>query len=248
MDLLIASSVALMITYIYSKNRVVGFLAWITFAIACISRIPYFLSLKDYYNIAVFSLASVFFAIISYSILKKNSNTFVEVTSFSALACLVYFPFAFIEPLKAGIIGITANLTAKLGSLIGFAMRVEDSIIVMNGSNIKIILACTAIESISLFSGATLGINADLNRRIKAFLVSVPVIYVLNLIRNVFVIVATAYSLFGSNSFYIAHNIIAKVFSTIALIIIAYEVFKILPELADLIYSLKREIIECLKS
>lgn len=95
----------------------------------------------------------------------------------------------------------------------------------------------------ALFTGATLGIKAGLSRKIRAFLVSVPVIYILNLFRNVFVTVSFAYSWFGENSFYIAHHVVAKILSTIALIVIAYMVFRFLPELAELIYSLKDEIL-----
>ncbi len=247
MDLTIASTIALMILYVYTKNRILGCLAWISFAIASVIRIPYFLELNDYYNTVVFSLAFVFFSIMSYSILRRNSKTFVEVTTFSVLSCLAYFPFEFIEILKTYIVNATARLTAILGNLMGFPMRFEGAIVYIDDCRIEIILACTAIESIALFTGATLGVNADLNKRIKAFLVSVPVIYVLNLFRNVFVIVSTAYAWFGVDSFYVAHHVLAKVFSTIALVFIALAVFKLLPELYELIHALKDEIVMSLE-
>jgi len=99
----------------------------------------------------------------------------------------------------------------------------------------------------SLFAGATLGIKADISRKIKAFIFSVPLIYILNLFRNVFVITAYGYAWFGDASFYIAHNVIAKVLATLALIFISLMVFKELPELEDLIFNLKGEIEEVLR-
>jgi len=240
-EVIAAISLLPMIAYVRMRKRLLGFTAWFIFAIACLTKIPDYIKAVDYYNTAVFLLAFIFFLLLSVSILKKNSEVFVEVTAFSALACAVYFPFAFVSSLNTWIINTTATLTVTLGNFIGFSMENYGDEIVLNGKKVQIILACTAIESIALFTGATLGIKADRMRKVKAFLISVPVIYILNLFRNVFVSVAFAYSWFGENSFYIAHHVVAKVLSTIALILIAYTVFRILPELAELIYSLKDE-------
>lgn len=245
---LVALSVAFMLLYVYTRKRIAGSTAWSIFALACFLKVLDYVAGGDYYNTAVFSLAFIFFLTLSFAIFRLNSATFVEVTAFSALACIIYFPFAFNAYLKSWLIGVTAELTVKLGNSLGYPMSLKESTISLNGRNVEIILACTAIESISLFSGATLGIKAELKRKVAALLVSVPTIYVLNLFRNVFVTASFAYSWFGENSFYIAHHIIAKILSTLALIMIAYTVFRILPELADLIYSLKNEMIRSVRA
>ncbi len=237
-----ALSLIPMAIYIITKERLAGFAAWLIFAIACLTKVPDFLRVEDYYNTVIFVMAFAFFLVMAISIFQRNSEVFIEVTAFSALACAVYFPFAFLSPLNSWLINITAQLTVTLGNLLGFAMKHENGTILLGNKSVRIILACTAIESMALFTGATLGIRASFSRKIRAFLVSVPVIYILNLFRNVFVTVSFAYSWFGENSFYIAHHVIAKILSTIALILIAYMVFKFLPELAELIYSLKDEI------
>ncbi|MEZ5334908.1 MAG: hypothetical protein R2741_06585 [Methanolobus sp.] len=54
-------------------------------------------------------------------------------------------------------------------------------------------------------------------------------IHILNIIRDVFVIVAYGYQWFGPNSFEIAHHTIAKIGSGVALFVIAYVVMRILP-------------------
>jgi|Deesub1362A_J573_1020465.scaffolds.fasta_scaffold00467_7 archaeosortase A (PGF-CTERM-specific) len=240
--LLVAISVFFMLLYVFSKREIAGFTGWLFFALLCAVKVPEYIAGEDYYNTGVFALASAFFAVLAYSILRNNSQVFLDVTSFSALACLIYFPFAIDATLNAWIIDTTAILTAKLGNLLGYSMIAEGKMVYLEKHAVEIILPCTAIESISLFAGATLGIRAAINRKIAAFLISVPVIYILNLIRNIFVILSFTYSWFGDNSFYIAHHIIAKIFSTLALILIAYAVFRFLPELAELIYSLKDEI------
>ncbi|MEM3698343.1 MAG: archaeosortase A, partial [Archaeoglobaceae archaeon] len=159
-----------------------------------------------------------------------------------ALSGAIYFPFVFFETLGEILIEITAYLTWALGNALGFPISLYRKTLELGNAGVEIILPCTAIESVSLFSGATLGIRADLSRKIKAFLVSVPVIYFLNLLRNVFVTVSYAYLWFGENSFYIAHHVISKILALVSLMLIAYVVFRILPELAELIYSVKDEI------
>ena len=101
----------------------------------------------------------------------------------------------------------------------------------MNGRSVEIILACTAIESIALFAGVILSVQAPLGRRLAALAASTISIYLLNIVRNGFVLMAYGWSWFGSDSFDIAHNIIAKAGSTGALLAISYLVFLLLPEL-----------------
>ena len=53
---------------------------------------------------------------------------------------------------------------------------------------------------------------------------------------------AYGWSWFGEGSFDIAHNIIAKMGSTLALLVISYLVFLLLPELLSIIDELAAEI------
>ncbi len=151
---------------------------------------------------------------------------------------------------------------------------------------VQIILACTAIQSIMIFVGGILALQSPkpgdgtsgkpnvfhrLNhtynaRRWWAFLLTVPLIYVLNLFRNTIIIwmsgqdQAVMYSQDGAvtnwlcstvaycglspdvadnyAAFWFSHNVIGKGGSLLALIIIAFIVFRILPELYDSIIGL----------
>jgi archaeosortase A (PGF-CTERM-specific) len=66
-------------------------------------------------------------------------------------------------------------------------------------------------------------------------MVSIPTIYILNIVRDAFVLTATGNQWFGlpANSFYVSHDVIAKFGSLLALMLISYLVFLILPELLD---------------
>lgn len=245
MDIFIVFSIAAMLLFIALKNRFLGGIAWAIFGVAWVVRVPYYISINDYFNTFLLILAFLFFVLLAITIAtsKKYMNVFLDVTAFSALAALVYFPFTFSSFLNQAIIELVAEQTVILANWLGFQMvRMGDKIL-LNDHHIRIILACTGIESIALFAGATLGIKSESNsRKLKAFLISVPVIYVLNLLRNIFVTVSFSYSWFGENSFYIAHHVISKLLATAALILISLGVFKVLPELADLIFGVKEAI------
>lgn len=131
---------------------------------------------------------------------------------------------------------------------------------------IQIILACTAVQSIMIFVGGILalqpprmgdGLSGKLaqfgrlsatyqNRRVWALLLTIPLIYVLNLFRNVLIIwmsgqeeaVPILWMSGHEDVFWFSHNVIGKGGSLVALIIIAFIVFQILPELYDSIIGL----------
>ncbi|AGK60257.1 archaeosortase A, PGF-CTERM-specific [Archaeoglobus sulfaticallidus PM70-1] len=244
MDFIIVISAALMFAFVISKNSIIGGFSWILFGFGWITKLPYYLDIGDYFNSVIIVSAFILFTLIGIAIIAERDvsrlNTFLNLSAFSALSAIFYFPFAMNGFLGDFLISKTAQLTVMLANFLGYNIQMYgDRILYLNGKCVEIILACTGIESIALFAGATLGMRADWSRKLKAFMVSVPVIYVLNLLRNVFITVSFGYSWFGENSFYIAHHIISKILATLALILISLTVFRILPELADLIYDLK---------
>ncbi|HIP63433.1 MAG TPA: archaeosortase A [Archaeoglobus profundus] len=242
-------SITLMILFVLTRNRIVGCIAWISFSLVWLLKAPMYYEIKDYYNLCLVLLAFLFFLFLGITIFKSERiSTFIDVTRFSALSALFYYIFA-LTTLKDLLIYIVTTQTVSLANMLGYPFQaINHNIIELNDKMVEIILACTGIESMALFAGATLGVNAELGRKVKAFLISVPVIYVLNLFRNVFVVSAYGYSWFGENSFYIAHHVISKILATIALILISLAVFRILPELADLINDLKDEMVEVWRS
>ncbi|HEX9709931.1 MAG TPA: hypothetical protein VGB42_08220 [Candidatus Thermoplasmatota archaeon] len=136
------------------------------------------------------------------------------------------------------------------------------------GSGVSIILACTAFEAIAIFLGAVYatrmradpweGFNvanparvdrlrkmgAD-RRKLYALLLTVPVIWVLNLVRNAGVIFlynehtldAQAAAL-GMTGFEFAHVVLGKGLSFVALVAIAFVLFRTCPEILDNINGL----------
>ena len=260
--LMIASSV---IPRTLRVHKLIGGIGWGVFSIHWGYQPLHYVEILDYANAVLTFVFALFCLLVAYimfreyregpRIIKNNRemihsevSTQIEedslditsmLTSASSLGALVYFPFANFSSLNTWIIG---NVTSQVVWVLQYfeipAYLKAWNMISLNGYTVEIILACTAIESIALFMGLIAAARAPLNRLIMAFVVSVPVIYVLNLIRDIFVVVAYGEQWFGADSFIIAHNYIAKAGSGIALFIISYAVLKILPELLGMIDGL----------
>jgi archaeosortase A (PGF-CTERM-specific) len=224
---------------IRGRNKfLIGGVGWILFSVYWSSLISYYFGINDLFNVVLIILISIFCLIIAlYMIRERKDDVLLTVTKLAAITCLIYFPLAEIELLNRSIISLTAKITCLSLNLLGIPAELYSSTIQLGNISVGIILACTAIESIAFFTGVIMSVNADLRRKMRAILVSVPVIYILNIIRNVFVVTACGYEWFGSpsHSFYIAHHVLAKIGSTIALLVIAYAVISILPEVLNMI-------------
>ena len=176
---------------------------------------------------------------------RREEDSLYTLTKIALIAAVFYFPFAEITFLGDSLIYITAKITAILLNIFNVGVyMVPPSCIYTTDSSfhaiyqpITIILACTAIQGMVIFIGLIFGVKAPIRRKLKAFFVSVPVIYALNIFRDVFVSAAYFEHWFGPplDSFFIAHNVIARIFALLALIAIAYAVFKILPEALDFV-------------
>jgi archaeosortase A (PGF-CTERM-specific) len=254
-----------------SYKMPVGSIGWIFFAVYWALQPLYYIKEGDFsmvilmFVVALICLIIAHLMYITYLKSKKGmlhdnptniTKTLMATTTVTAIGALFYYPFAQIESLNHYIISTVTSQTFWLSQQAGFpVIRIDWNIIMLNGYQVEIILACTAIESIALFFGLILGIKADKKKVFLALMASIPVIYILNLIRNTFVIGAYGYKWFGtgpmivqlfgheyflhqSASFYIGHHIIAKGGSGIALFFIAYAVLKLLPELLNLIDNL----------
>ncbi|MBE8539129.1 archaeosortase A [Geoglobus acetivorans] len=237
-------SLAFMAIFIFTRNRLSGFLGWHFFGLSWLFKVPHYLEISDYFNTGVMVLAFLTFTFLGLTIFRTDRlEVFISATSVALISSFVYFSFS-LTPLKAILIEHTRDTTVWLARNLGFEFTPFGyNLIEYMGKYVEIILACTGIESMALFAGIAISTSAELKRRFYAFMASVPVIYVLNLLRNVFIVAAFGGEWFGPESFYIAHHVISKVLATIALIVISLTVFRFLPEFADMIFNLKDEVV-----
>ncbi|MGB3907135.1 MAG: archaeosortase A [Methanomethylovorans sp.] len=247
----ISISLMLLSVILSVKNRykrLIGASGWAIFSIHWIQQPLHYGAIDDYVNVALTIMMSLFCLLIAHTMYVQYTNRYMPAkgeiditymaTNAIAIGSMFYFPFAEIPVLKEWLIGtVTSNVMWTLGML-GIAAQRTGNMITYNGHTVEIILGCTAIESIALFIGLIASVSAPMKKLLSAFMVSVPIIYILNILRDVFVVVAYGEMWFGPNSFEIAHHMIAKAGSGIALFVIAYIVMRILPEILELIDGL----------
>jgi archaeosortase A (PGF-CTERM-specific) len=184
-------------------------------------------------------------AYLAYVMVKDERESLMVLTRSAVISGIFYFPFSYFPWLGNWLIQVTTDITLASVNALGQNAVANGDVITLNGVKVQIILACTAIQSIALFVGVVGCVRAPLDRRLKAFMVSVPVIYILNIVRNTFVISAYGGQWFqiapgtimewtGETadyaSFFWAHNVLAEAGSLIALVVISYAVITLLPE------------------
>jgi archaeosortase A (PGF-CTERM-specific) len=236
----------------HEKKHLITAAGWAVFAMYWATQ-PEFLYYNEEGDIvnAVFCIVGVYFLfyIAYHEYLSHTRKEEVKSLTFLAgstfIAGFFYFLIEKIPVFAGSLIKVVADQTVWVMKAIGYNVRAGaisygDTITVpvyFNGNHsVQLILACTGLQSMMIFIGVIAALRGvDTRRRVKAFMVTVPVIYVLNIVRNVGVIYGVEVL---HQTFYFMHNVVGKAGSLIALIVLAYLAFDILPELYDSIYSI----------
>jgi archaeosortase A (PGF-CTERM-specific) len=249
---------------------------WTFIVLTLFALLPEFFK-EDNFMYPLIAALSVPFLLVTAKYLLAEDERVIHLSRAAAVAFLIYAPFGFAEvPVFAWLgnqlISLVVNQILWILGLLNFAVTqtcmdpvtqlgldpsacgdlMRDTI-TRNGYSVQIILGCTGIQSIAILLGVAAAVPTTLRQKILAFLIVAPTIYILNLLRNVFVIMAYTDQWFpywkevagngdpGYESFFWAHNFIAEVTALIFLIIIAYNLFTVIPELgqfADDLYQL----------
>src|SRR4030067_1305776 len=222
-----------------------GGAGWIFLSIYLSMQPGTYIELQDYVNaflVLLAAAASLFIAYIMFNARDKKEGgyeVFISLSRASAVGGIIYFLFAEIGFLNSMIISTVTDQAIWVTGKFGFPVeQIAWNEFAVNGLVVEIILACTAIESIALFSGiisSAAGVSAA--QKFRAFMISVPVVYLLNVIRVSFTASAYGFSWFGTpdESFHISEHIITKAGSLLALILILYILLKMLPVVADML-------------
>ncbi len=241
----------------------ISILGWICLGLFWWIEVEYYILIQDPVNALICAAALPFFGYLAYheylSIIWKESYEPLRwLAAMTVVAGGIYF---FVErvPLLAGwLIHLVAEQSVwflhifDLETSLGSIDYGEGSRYYRSGSeheevrvsveaawkhplapSVNIVLACTALQSMIIFVGGVICTKAPFRSRLNGFLVTVPPIYVLNLIRNAVVIWLTYEHVWGDDTFFWAHAVIGKVGSLIALIFLAIAVFHFLPEMQD---------------
>lgn len=238
--------ICFLLSYVFTKKRQKTYLRAIGYALVTLSLIlyiPYNIFTEQSIVESVLSFLGVVLGlyvikiIISQKSLLERTSLMILMTSI--LLILTYT----VSPLQNFLIESVAGETSRILRILGYETRIiEESgntYISFPSSDLKtqIVLACTGIGSIAMFIGLSISASSfSLKKRLGLAAFTSSIIYVLNIIRNVFI--ASAYggqwlhiapdfigSIFGRRgewvSYYIADRIIAQLASAVFLIIFA---------------------------
>ena len=135
-------------------------------------------------------------------------------------------------------------LTTQLGDA-GFHAPLLDQ--TSGQPTVSFVMACSAAQSMAVFIGALFAIRtAPWQRRMRALLVTVPTIFVLNTFRNAGIVwlhvTYPQWELLGVTMFDFAHSYAAKAGSLFAMFLMALVLFDLLPEMHRHIMRLMKPI------
>jgi len=220
-------------------------IGWIFIVLFLFAELPYYFSINNFLYPTMAAL-SVPFLYITVKYLLNDDRRVISLSRAAAVAFLIYAPFEYIPTLGNWLISVVIGQVVVLLDMLGHAVTLTDwNIIARNSLRVEIILACTGVQSIAIMLGVAAAVSTTVRQKLAAFLLITPTIYILNLLRNVFVIMAyteqwfpyypeiVGSGEFGYESFFWAHNVIAELLALVLLVAIAYGMFRIIPRLGD---------------
>jgi len=234
-------------------RKYAAIIGWIFIVVYLYADLPEYFS-EDNFLYPLMAVLSIPFLLITIRFLLQENSAVMHLTRAAAVAFLIYAPFTYIPAVGNLLISAVVTQVLWLLQWFNYPVHMEAwNIIAQNGFRVEIILACTGIQSIAIMLGVGAAVPTTIRQKISAFLIVAPTIYILNLFRNVFVIMAYTGQWFpywteiagngevGYESFFWAHNVIAESLALVALIIIAFGLFTIIPQLgafADELFQL----------
>jgi archaeosortase A (PGF-CTERM-specific) len=269
-----------------SLARRVSVGAWALFAVFWLVQAPHFAFDQKSAIEGVGSAVAVPVSAYVGFLLWNGRDSLLTLTRAVAVMGVVFMPFEMIDPLRRWLVETVTRQTEFLIYAVGSSPEVIEGsricrevaatngqptcartypgyrntfLYETNGQRISytILIACTGVGSMAIFAGLVAAVRAPLERKIRALAISLPIIYALNLVRNVFIGVSfgemrmqvfpeLVASVFGFSlaqdpalvSYYVADKILAQTGSVLALVAITYLVVRELPEVLTIVEDL----------
>jgi archaeosortase A (PGF-CTERM-specific) len=236
--------------------------AWVVFGVFWLTMVPhYYLEVKSPIQTLLTVAALPLCAYAGY-LLVRGRESLLLLSKAVAFMGLIYLPAETIPFVRTWLIETTASQTHFGMELLGHSPGIEegsngyqsrfafDPDETVTGRTTYIIMSCTGIGSMAIFGGLIASVKAPLKRKLIPFALAIGVIWFLNLVRNVFLGLASPWGWFQQDalvyvatefmgapadrtSYIVAHNFIAQSLSIVALLGITYLVVRLLPEVFE---------------
>ncbi|HKL29126.1 MAG TPA: archaeosortase A [Natrialbaceae archaeon] len=251
----------------HRRARYTFALAWLLFGVFWFTLIHHFAFAEKSIVEGIGTVAAVPISIYVAVLLVRGRDSLFVASRAIGVMGLIFLPVESIPVLRRTLIETVTGQTAFLIDLIGVDPMVVGGMTI-DGLDIAdkqrpywstfvfyhqgdpitytIVLACTGLGSMSIMGGLIAAVDAPLRRKAKALAMSIPIIYGLNLVRNVFIAVGfgeqllhvfpdAVMALFAIESevmvsYYVADRIIAQSLSVVAMLAITWLIVHELPE------------------
>jgi len=250
---LTVSLIAFVLTLIPGKyDKYTAAVGWILLEISLLLMLP---SLIEEGNIFYPMLIVVGIPLIYITVKRVlvRDPRILRLTYGAAIAGIVYAPFAMITELGNWLISVVVFCIQQVFDLIGFQYSMADwnmfeSVWVIPGQTYgymdQIILGCTGITAIAILLGVVALTKTSWKQKIGLTLLVLVPIFIINIFRNVFVIMAYFSQWFpwfedvfshptipGYASFFWSHNVICEGAAFLLILLVAYLLFRSSPGL-----------------
>jgi archaeosortase A (PGF-CTERM-specific) len=259
-------------------TRLVAVAAWVLFAAFWLTQIYHFAFVQKSIVEGIGTLVAVPGALYVAYLIAGGRESLYVLTRAIAIMGLVFLPFEALALFRRPLVEAVTRQTEFLMNLIGYSPQVVNGEFVNSvvdspqgqvdpyrntffwklpdGHQVTytIKIACTGIGSMAIFAGLIGAVRAPWRRKAAALALSIPVIYALNLVRNVFIGLSfgkqylqiapdLVMTLFASAdpykvSFFVADRILAQSMSVVALVAITWLVVREVPEVLIIIEDL----------
>jgi len=231
------------IGFFWKDNRchLVRAMGWTGLALYWVTKAAPYLAENDWVNGLGAAMALPIFLFLAFH--EYRSYQWEEeyhplrfVTGAMFIAGMAYLIIGNVPVVPEFLIGVVAEQSVWLANLFGYDFGIlyitpESAPLTGHGTNISIVLECTAIQALLVAGSFLFGSRGDPKKRTMIFALFVPVIWITNLIRNVLVMTLVADN--GIDYFEFAHHYIGKTMSLIVLIVLILIAFWKVPELYE---------------
>jgi archaeosortase A (PGF-CTERM-specific) len=265
--------------YDRERARWVFVAAWLLIAAYWLSMVYYFAIDQKSVVEGVGVVAGVPLSAYVGYLLARGRDSLFTLSRAVALMGLFYMPLVAIPVVRQTLIEVVTDQTEFVLNLVGVTPQVADGLYVdglriaekshpyestfvyyVNGEPLThtILIACTGIGSMAIIAGLVAAVDAPRRRKLQALAITLPIIYVLNIARNVFISVSMGEqllqvfpgaisSLFALEntvmvSYIVADRIISQSLSVVVLVVLLWLIVQRVPEVLtvvdDVVYVL----------
>ena len=254
----------------YARHLYVG--AWVSFGVLWLTLIyPFFVHDQSVIR-GVGAVIAAPLSFLAAKVMYEDRKDLFTLSRAVALMALIYTPIVLIPPVREQVILLVVDHTAWLMSTVGYEptivttlsevgvereisgkdeMYANTFVFFYGGEAVtySIIADCTGIGSMAVIAGLIGSVRSSLTQKARALALTIPIIYVLNLVRNVFIAVSFGNQYFNlfpdltSAVFAVGHpyrvsyiwadRIMAQSASVVAMLLITWLLVRTLPEVME---------------